>query len=411
MAVRSLRRSSRVLAVALGGLALAVPVAAAAESVLTPAGPATLRGAWFGPVPAIGMPPQVVVGWTVTVGPGGNAGPVHLQVVDGADSGTVAAASPTVQLPAAPGTYTFALPAGQGLRSVDTTTNLALAQEVGGHAILRTVDAQPENGPMADPALLSAVDLWTPALADDARDVPRTERTFGRQLAVTLVSEADVDQDGLGDKTQDVGDLRILSATIADRLADRALVAVRVRNVGSTVRHRPTLSVPGLPFMPCWAGACGTASPLAPGAEADLSLWVDTTTSGLPTLAVVGDEGVDVNPADNRATITSPHVAKPTPRELIRLQAVPSAAVRSGGLRVSLGAAQAGPVRVSVRAAGLTFGRTIRFAKADRRTITLTPASRKARRHLAAALRRPGRISAKVTARWGTTTTAVTLKV
>jgi hypothetical protein len=382
-------------------LVLSATSASAAETVLTPDGPATVRGVWLGPVPAIGLPPAVAVGWTVTVGPGGNGGPVRLQLVSGDDRGTVTASSPTVDLPAAPGTYTYAIPAGQGLKSPSGWfDNVAVAQQVGGHAILRSVDARPEDGPLGDPAQLSVVDVFAPALADDARDVPRTERISARELAVKVISEVDSDQDGLGDKTQDVGDLRLVSAAITQHLDDRALVVAHVRNVGTTVRDQPRLSVPGLPFMPCWAGACGTVAPLPPGAEADLSLWVSTT-GGEPTQAVVGDEGVDVNPADNTAALTPPSVVHPgvpqRPAPFVRLRAVRAAALPAG-LRVSVGSAQEGSIRLRARAAGLTFSRTIRFAGAGRRVVTLTPARRADRRRLAAALRRKGRLPVRVTA-------------
>jgi hypothetical protein len=382
-------------------LVLWAPSASAAETVLTPDGPATVRGVWLGPTPAVGLPPAVAVGWKVTVGPGGTGGPVRLQLVSGDDRGTVTASSPTVDLPAAPGTYTYAIPAGQGLKSpYGSFDNIAVAQQIGGHAILRSVDARPEQGPQADPAQLSVIDIFAPALADDARDVPRTERIPARELAVKVISEVDSDQDGLGDKTQDVGDLRVISAAITQQLSDRALVVTRVRNVGTTVRDQPRLSVPGLPFMPCWAGACGTVAPLAPGAEAELSLWV-ATASGVPTQAVVSDEGVDANPADNVATVTPLPQVHPTvplpPKPSVRLRAIRAAALPAG-LRISVGSAQAGAIRLRARAAGLTFTRTIRFAGPGRRVVTLAPARRADRRRLAAALRRKGALPVRVTA-------------
>jgi hypothetical protein len=372
---------------------------------------------WLGPVAAIGLPPMVAVGWTVTVGPGGKGGPVRLQVVSGDDRGTVTASSPTVDLPAAPGTYTYAIPAGQGIKSPSGSFDrIAIAQQAGGHAILRSVDARPEQGPQSDPAQVSVIDIFAPALADDARDVPRTERIAARELAVKVITEVDSDQDGLGDKTQDLGDLRIVSAAITQQLDDRALIVTRVRNVGTTVRNQPRLSVPGLPFMPCWAGACGTVAPLAPGAEAELSLWVSTT-GGQPTQAVVGDEGTDVNPADNTATLTQlvrplPAVVPKLSKPSVRLRGVRAAALPAG-LRVSVGSTQAGSIRLRTRAAGLTFTRTIRFAGAGRRVVTLVPARRTDRRHLAAALRRKGPLAVRVTALTptGKVWTSVNLKV
>jgi hypothetical protein len=334
----------------------------------------------------------VAVGWTVTVGPGGNGGPVHLQLVSGDGTGTVVASAPGVDLPAEPGIYSYAFPPGQGLRSgTGWFSGLAIAQTVGGHAILRTADIAPEQ---------SAVDVFAPALADDARDVPRTERRAGQQLAVTLTTEPDLDRDGLGDKTQEGGDLRIVSARVADHLADRALVVVRVRNVGTTNRNSVTLAVPGHGFFPCYDGACGTAGPLAPGAEAQLSLWVDLR-AGEPAQAVVNAAGVDATPADNTATLAP----------FVTLKAAPRPSAATGGVRITLGIARAGTVHLAARVAGVDFGRTIRFTKADRRTITLTPRRAADRRHLARALRRPGRQAALVTADAGGGAVGLRLKL
>jgi hypothetical protein len=391
MFVRS-PRSVVLAGFAVGVLVLAsAPSAGADETLLTPAGPATLRAVPLGPSLAIALPPSVAVGWTVSVGSGGNGGPVHPQLISGDDRGTVVASGPVVDLPAQPGTYTYAFPPGAGLRSASGEFELAIAQQVGGHAILRSVDLAPEQ---------SAVDVFAPALADDARDVPRTERRSGQRLAVALVTEPDVDQDGLGDKTQDGGDLRIVEARVADHLAGRALVVVRVRNAGATTRDRPALSIPGHGYFPCYHGACGKATPMSPGSEAQLSLWVDTSV-GEPTQAVVGAEGVDATPADNTAALAP----------FVRLTAAPKPVAEAGGLRVTLGIARAGSVRLSARVSGVDFGRTIRFTKADRRTITLTPTHAADRRHLTAALRRPGRLAAVVTADAGGGATGLRLRL
>jgi hypothetical protein len=294
MSVRSSRRPVLAgLVVAVAAL-VATPVAGADDALLTPVGPATVRAMSFGPRPAIALPPAVAVGWTVTVGPGGNGGPVHPQLVSGNDTGTVVASAPGVDLPAQPGTYSYAFPPGQGLRSgTGWFSGLAVVQTVGGHAILRAADIAPEQ---------FAVDVFAPALADDAHDVPRTERRAGQQLAVTLTTEPDLDQDGFGDKTQDVGDLRIVSARVADHHADRALVVTQVRNAGTTTRDRVALGVPGHGFFPGYDGTRATTGPLAPGAEAQLSLWVDLR-AGEPLQAVVNAEGPDTTPADNTAAL------------------------------------------------------------------------------------------------------------
>jgi len=379
---------------------LAAP-GASAEDLLTPAGPATVRGQWIGPQTAEGRGPAVVVGWTVTVGPGGSAGPVRLQLAGGGDRATVSAASPAEALPAAAGTYTFAIPPGRGLRLPSGRFgSLAVAQEVGGHAILRSVPARPELGELGDPARLSLVDVFRPALADDARDVPYAERRSGQELAVAVTTERDADQDGLGDQTQDAGDLRIVTARIAEYRPDRALVVARVRNAGTTVRDAPALDVPGHGWFPCDAGSCARARPLAPGAEVEMSRWVDLR-AGPPVRVQVGAEGPDATPADNVADLAP----------FLRLVGPSRAVARGGGLRMLVSTSRAGAVRLAVRAGGVDFGRTLRFPRAGRITAAIVPARAADRRLLAAALRRPGKLMAIVTAAQDGGTAALRVKL
>lgn len=184
---------SRLLATAVvaTGAALVAVIPAAAQDTVTPAGPATVRSTWLGAFTLELRPPQVLVGWTVTVGSGSNAGPVRLRVLRRGDRGTVLGSGPVEALPATPGTYAFALPVGIPYEYREA--GLALDQEVGGHAIVRT---HPAGGGLGD---AHAVDVFRPLLADDGADVPFAERRPRQELLVRGSIERDVDEDLVGD--------------------------------------------------------------------------------------------------------------------------------------------------------------------------------------------------------------------
>jgi hypothetical protein len=393
--------SIRTMLLALSATAAAGAVLAPGAAGTTPGGPATLRGVWLGASTGIAYPPHVVVAWTIEVGPGSEAGPVRLQLVAGTgELGTLLATSPSVDLPAEPGSYTFTIPPGQGLKSPSgPPATVSIAQTVGKHQITRSWMIDPRLAPEADPFYLNAVDWFFPALAAGDHDVPRFVRSAGEQLAVTVKTERDVDQDGWGDETQDVGDLRVVSARIVEHTPRAALVAVRVRNVGTTVRNDATL-VAATGTAPCPASSCPKANALlAPGAEVQLRRWFDVSRGELTRIAVRA-EGPDTNPADNSARL-APFVALSAPVN----------AAASEGIRLRVGLARAGTVKVAARVAGIDFGRTLRFSGAERRTILLTPARAADRRHLARALRRPGRLDAIVTADAGGVPARLRLKL
>lgn len=387
---------------ALASLALlAVPDGAGADEVaLTPEGPATIAGVWTGVSTAEGRPPQVAVGWTVTVGPGGRGGPVRLQAITTGASRRVVGGGPVEQLPATPGTYRFTLPAGKGLRIGDyRSVSPAIAQATGGHAILVRPAPTPERGPFADLAQLWHTDVFTPAPADDAQDVTPSQALPGTRLAVEMATEYDVDQDGLGDQTQDVGDLKVLSARVGQREGTKVEVVAHVRNAGTTVRDRATIDQDGIPRWVCAGPACGVQE-IAAGQEADLRTVVDAA-HGEPTQVTVSAEGPDLTPADN--TLALP------PR--VGLSAPDSAGSPAGGIRIRVGLGRAGTVKLAARAAGLGFGRTLSFASAGRKTILLAPKKKADRRRLARALRRPGKLAALVTADSGNGPQALRLKL
>ena len=303
------------VAVVLGVVVLVAAAApAVAQDTVTPAGPATVRGNWLGPHTAEGLPPQVLIGWTVTVGPGSNAGPVRLRVLRWGDRGTVVGSGPVEQLPATRGTYAFALPTG--VRYDYRSTGLALEQEVGEHAIIRTHPPDPRPDGLDD---YHALDVFRPPLAGDAAHVAFSERRRGQELLVRGTIEHDIDQDLLGDVTQDVGDLRLLDATILarervsvspGRETNRVLIAARVLNAGFTVRHYPhiTEGVAGSGSCDRWQDLGGTQvcaddRSLAPGAEAELRVWSYLYGRPEPTRVEVASEGPDLTPEDNAGPI------------------------------------------------------------------------------------------------------------
>ena len=286
--------------------ALAAAPTAAAQEMLTPDGPATLRANWLGPSTSEGLGPNALVGWRVTVGPGGRAGRVRLRVVSGGKAVTSRLTGPFEWLPAEPGTYEFRVPPPT-FHYDYRTAGLALDQEVGGHGL---VEARPRSQNAFH--LAHAMDVFRPPLAPDARDVPYSERQLDVELRLDHVVEADVDRDGFGDTSHDAGDLRLLRAIALPRRGGRLLLRARVRNAGSTVRNLAGIATPrGTRWLGCpgrrpygdWFlrfVVCRRA-PLQPGAEADLSLLVRVARR--PTHLRVVSEGPDLRPADNRRRV------------------------------------------------------------------------------------------------------------
>jgi hypothetical protein len=323
---------------------------------------------------------------------------VRLQAITNRVPYRVVGGGPVEQLPATPGTYTFALPAGRALRIGDyRDVSLAVAQEVGRHAILVRPTPMPEYGPLADPAQLWRADVFAPALADDAQNVTPAQALAGTKLAVSMIEEADTDQDGLGDETQDVGDLKLVSARIVRRHASSVDIVARVKNVGTTVRNHVFLPDTQIAWE-CQGTAC--VKDLAPGAEAEFRTSASTYLAE-PTKLVVRAEGPDLTPADNTLPLApSVTLAKPS-----------DTGAGVAGIRVRVALGHGGTVRLSARAAGLRFGRAFTFAYGHERTIRLTPKSAADRRRLARALERPGRLAALITADAGGGAQRLRLKV
>jgi hypothetical protein len=311
----------------LWSLATAAP--APAQTLLTPEGPATLRGQWLGPNTAEGRPPEVIVRWSVTVADGGRPGYVRLRVLRPGDQATLVGSSPRVWLPAEPGVYGFGL--RPGIRYDYRDSGLAIAQETGGHAIVSTFPSQPEAA-HNDPFTLHALDIFRPPVPDGAVNVEPSERVYGRGLRVSQSSERDTDEDGLGDVSQDLGDLRILSTritsagTVAVRRARelvvrrRIVLHARIRNVGATTRQLPHIVPPKEdgwgcvpPAITSFAARFCAAPPLRPGRETFARLLIYTPPQGIPARLTVAAEGPDLRPKDNSMRLTCPDPCRPPP--------------------------------------------------------------------------------------------------
>ena len=263
---------------ALFALLLQAPAAAQDQpDTLTPEGAATLRKILNGPSTLEGRGPEVLVKWTVTVGPGGRPGRVRLRTLDrDTRSATVTGNGAWESLPAEPGTYTFPAP---HVRYDYRWNVLALDQEAGGHAIVRKRDGDSPGTSAKD----FSMEVFRPPLADDAKGVQPDERLEGRHLMIGGVFEPDSDEDLVGDKTEDVGDLTALRARFTEKRDDGTWVlTARVRNSGATVRHLPHIVRPQSsggwscvdPATIATFRSCG-ATPIAPGAEADVRVAVN----------------------------------------------------------------------------------------------------------------------------------------
>src|SRR5436190_2302997 len=326
---------------------LALPAPAAAE--LTPDGSATLWSRCFCAVTLEGRPPQVLVGWSVTVGAGGNGGPVRLRVFH---PDAPVREGPWEQLPAEPGTYSFGL--NPGIPYDGRDFGLGLDQQVGGRAIVQARESEPDG-------VHHALDVFRPPIPDDADQVPQqSERREGQELTLQGTIENDLDQDRLGDKTEDFGDLRVVRARITRRALDEMTVAARVLNAGTTVRNAPHILVPegsagfGCPSggEPGWIPCAG--APLAPGAQEDIRMRILRRGGWEPSRIQVAAEGVDTHPGDETAALAP----------ALHLRAL-------RGRRVALTTTQPGGVRLVARVGRSRIVRTVRFAAAGRRVVHL----------------------------------------
>jgi hypothetical protein len=392
--------------------ALAVPVTVAALALLatpapaqerlTPEGPATLRSTWQGAVPLYGQANHILTKWSVTVGPGGRGGFVRLRVFHSGNTGTIIANGQRVWLPAEPGTYEFPAPHV----SYDGRFNdLGIDQEAGGHAIVKAHENDPSRGEHSNPYELNTVDVFRPPLADNANAVPYSERRKGESLSLGATVEPDIDEDSVGDRTEEVGDLTAVRARITGWKDGWAHITARVRNNGTTVRHIPHIA------RLSDTGDSGCLDPLTyqrkaqwlcpgpaigPGEEADVMRTFNISGEGskapMPTHVTVASEGPDTNAGDNTVALT-PNITLASGARTLR------GGVPGVGLTVSSDAPAT--VLVAARIAGVRIARTLVFTAAGAQTVRLEPRRRADRRRINRALRRRGRLTAIVTAAAG----------
>ena len=374
--------------VGLGTLALALAFPAAASADNTPAGPATLT---VRNGPSVGCPgsyplPFVLVAWEVSVGEGGQAGTIQPRF--GTRLGD------PVELPAEAGTYRFPAP---HFRFGDCGSNIALLQTTGNHAVLRGTSYQ---------------DVIV------SRDGQPDEVIPGTSLDVRPVTEPDLDEDQLGERTEDRTELRV-SAT-GGRVDDgHGQVTVTVTNAGPLAADLPTVntSLASRTSEGCrydsskllypWSfGDCGL-SRIAPGESRTVTLTGEV--KGAQTVFVsVRSEGPDLAFGDNETSVGIPAPVAFT------LATAPSQRLKQG-VSVKVRAATAGRARVTV---GFTVrGRTVKLGKlvtlkaATERTVTVRATGAKLRSLRRAARR--GALTAQITVRTisGKTPVTATTKV
>jgi hypothetical protein len=347
----------RVVLVAAVVVALFPASAVAAD--LTPDGPATLTQTNSFPRTAMGYGPGVVTGWKVAIADGGRAGTVRPRFQA---MGTVVTGDP-VQLPAEPGTYTFAAP---HLARFGSAT-LGLEQATGGHAIVTRQPCRADLAAFGDPCQNLFVDV--------ARDGQADERVTGAQLAIEEVLEGDMDRDLRGDSTEDRTDLQV--SVLPQLGADcRWRVAVTVRNAGPLSADLPVLK--GLANPSRWQGATGSDLPLAPlaaGETRTLTLLADLPTGRGPIVSV-SSEGPDLADGDNTATF----VLSPVPP--FTLTTPKQQSLRKGikvGVRGSCTRRGRVTAAFKVRGQMIRVTRTVKLVAGAQRTLTLRPTGAKLR--------------------------------
>ena len=211
--------------------------------------------------------------------------------------------------PADPGTYAFSL--RPGIRYDYRDSGLGLEQETGGHAIIRTYPSSPSER-IQRSVQAHALDVSGPPLPDGAANVEPSEHILGQGLRVTQVSEPDIDEDGLGDRSQDRGDLRILSATVGLAEDDQDLAGANGSCGGAGAhpqRRNTTRQLPHIVVPKDSLGGAGcvltvtdpfcSAPPLKPGRETLAQRVIYTIPHDLPARLSVTAEGMDLHPQDN----------------------------------------------------------------------------------------------------------------
>jgi hypothetical protein len=265
-----------------------------------------------------------------------------------------------------------------------------LVQETGDHAVLQS----------APSAWQGQASNWVVVSRDGQPDQRIDYATF----FVKLIYEADRDEDGVGDETEDRTDLRVSTAT-AREPDGRARLEITLTNAGPLTAGIPDAVMTGYDAWR-WDTVCNPTSMftdcrfIKPGQSVVMVAHSDTRGAVAGDISVSA-QGPDLAPSDNRATYALAAVPPATAvSPPLSLTATGSQHLRKGiALRVSAG--QAGRVRLTL--AITRSGRTIKLDRVLHLTAT-TP--RAVTIHLAGAklraLRRmlaKGQLSAKLTVR------------
>lgn len=249
---------------------LAFAQASPSPESLTPEGPATLYSDWHGAHTLEGVPAELLVGFRVTVLPGGKPGTVrflvHHRPSDGGPTAPPSVhAGPPVTLPAEPGSYVF--PAPHVLHDY-RDISLGIEQETGGHAIAAQTRCAPEEGE-SDLCNSQSVDVYRPpigAAVPDRRTASEVQR--GRQLLIEPITELDIDNDGAGDQTEDRTNLRA-TATSTKLTGGRRAFDVTIENAGPRPANVPRLraSLMPSPGRGSWSPKCLSQNVFTPQGE------------------------------------------------------------------------------------------------------------------------------------------------
>jgi len=409
-------------ALAVAALLLAAPGVAAAQDepdTLTPEGPATVSSVWRGAVTTEGRGPEVLTGVRVTVGPGGRGGPIRLRVTSGLDPDRATQLGPWVDLPAEPGVYAFPAPA---LRWDYRGGVIAIDQQLGGHAIVRTSACTPERGQHGDVCQLVSLDVFHDLADGDSgagTDTAPPERRAGQQLAVTGVFTGDRDRDRVPD-AEDRTDLR-LTATRTFAADGSSTIRATIANVGPRTADLPILATDAGLRREAWSPACRTEEPtpglggsfplgvqawdtvswcpldaLAPGASVTLAGALSSAMAYERVTVNASGDGEDLTPADNLVRLAAQSPVEGRPAVVLRTPG--RQRIGRHGLRVAVQTRQAGTLRVTVRIGALRTARVVGVGTGShRRTLTFRP-------RLKGTRARTATITARLTARDGTVT-------
>lgn len=358
-----------ILTVAFGSALL--PASASAEN--TPAGSATLVNQWLGASTAEGRGPEVLVAAEITVGPGGQAGTIRVR----AGQGDTFAVGDPVTLPAEPGTYRFPAP---HLRWDYRSGQLGFDQVTGDHAVVTQSACNPPAGRYGDPCEVQRINVWSPIGGDAAQPLR------GARLAITGIFEPDIDQDLVGDTTEDRTDLK-LEHVRPTRNPDGTLrVALDVTNAGprTTDLLRIKTTVKDVRVEGCTPSTtitspdglqCFLTTPVAAGATGTVILTADSPRAAAGVVTVSG-EGPDLNEADNTVKVEAPAA---TPLSVT----APKSQRLGKGVKVNILGIRDGRARVT--AVFKHGGKTVKLAKVvtlragHERAVTLKPTGAKLR--------------------------------